>query len=60
MGGLDVISCPHGRRHPERTTAKRAAVKDPVRHVSRSDSVYKYIKQVSQTTSRLNDGKQDD
>ncbi len=25
-------------RHPERTTAKRAEEKDPVRYVSRSDS----------------------
>jgi|GEM_PF-2152751 len=25
-------------RHPERTTAKRAGEKDPVKHVSRSDS----------------------
>jgi len=41
-------------------TAKRAVVKDPVRHVSRSDSAYKYIKQLSETTSRLDDDKQDD
>jgi len=39
-------------RHPERTTAKRAVVKDPVINASRSDSAYKYIKQSSEATSQ--------
>ncbi|GEM_PF-1865218 len=58
--GLEMIFYSPGTRHPERTTAKRAGEKDPVRHVSRSDSAYKYIKQISETTGHLNDGKQDD
>ena len=28
-----IISSAHSNRHPERTTAKRAVEKDPVRHV---------------------------
>jgi len=54
-----MLSSTPRRRHPERTTAQRAVVKDPVRHASRSDSAYKYTKQVSETTSHLDDDKQD-
>ncbi|GEM_PF-4386102 len=43
-GGLDVMTCLRHVRHPERTTAQREVVKDPVIYVSRSDSAYKYIK----------------
>ena len=54
-----INSTPRGR-HPERTTAKRAVVKDPVKHVSRSDSAYKYIKQMKRPTVYLYDAKQHD
>jgi len=46
-----------GSRHPERTTAQRAGEKDPVRHVSRSDSVYKYTQHTNEPTSCLQDVK---
>ena len=47
------------RRHPERTTAKREVVKDPVVDASRSDSASKSIKQLNETSSGLYDVKQD-